>query len=139
MTITFISLFQFTVWILATILAVSLYFWLVRPHLMDQEEGREAIDFIDGKLARLWAWIKTRWDVALAAFLAALPSLWNGSLDFIILICRHATDVFPALASADLSGVVMPDWLQSTIRIGGALSPLVRKWLFVDEEDGDNK
>lgn len=135
MTITFISTTQALVWALAAIVALSLYMWKVRPYLAERPEFHEFYELADARWARLWAWIKIRWDMALAALLMASPSLWNGLLDLIIWLGMVLGDVLPVLATLDLSDMLLPKWFEIGIRIGAAFVPLARaRYLGKDDE-----
>lgn len=126
MTITFISQMQALVWALAVIVALSLYMWKVRPYLAQRPEFHEFYELADTRWARLWEWLKIRWDMAIGALVMALPSLWNGLLDLIIFLGMVAGDALPALAGLDLSALLLPNWLETVIRVGGALVPIIR-------------
>lgn len=135
MTITFISFWQALVWMLAALLALSLYLWKVRPMLADRPEFREFYALADTRWQRLYAWLKIRWDLSVGAAIMVLPSLWNGILDAIIWLSINLADVLPALAGLDLSALLLPPRWEAAIRIAAAILPLFREWLIKKNDE----
>lgn len=135
MTITFITLSQAALWAAVTIIAVWVYVKYVRPKLMQRQDFFEFYRLADTQLSRLYEWIKIRWDVALAGVLASLPSVWNGILDGIIYLSIHLADVLPAIAGADLSGLVIPEGWQIALRISAAVVPVIRMKMMSEGEE----
>lgn len=127
MSITFISQNQAIVWALTVISALAFYVLLVRPRIKHRPE------FIRFR-GNVLGWLKARWDMVAAMVIAALPSLWNGLLDLSIALSHVLADALPVMAGMDLSGLVLPDWLTTSIRVGAPLVPIFRKYLFKDEE-----
>lgn len=134
MNITFISFERALITGLALMLAFALYAWKVRPILRQRPEFDWFYVRVDSYWRSLGAWLKVRWDIAAAAFLAALPILWNGALDAIVALSLFLGEALPAVAGIDLSGVVMPAWLKTTIQVGGALVPAFRA-AFIKKKD----
>lgn len=136
MTITFINTYQALIWLLAALLALSLYFWKVRPYLAQRPEFHKFYELADTRWRRIFAWLRIRWDLSAGAVIMALPSIWNGILDFIVFVSLTLADLLPALAGVDLSDWLLPNWLVTSIRVGGAVIPVIRaRW--VKTEDGD--
>jgi hypothetical protein len=128
MEITFISKPQAFIWLMVTISTVAFYFLFVRPKIKDRPE------FIAFR-GNVVGWLKARWDIVAAGFLATLPSAWNGLLDIIVFASNALADVLPALAGADLSGIILPEWLMTTIRIGAVLMPIIRGLMTKEKKD----
>lgn len=126
MTITFISTFQALIWLLTAIGALSLYMWKVRPYLAQRPEFHQWYTLADSYWARWWAWLKIRWDLTVAALVMAAPSLWNGALDAGIWLSITLADAIPVLAGMDLSALLLPSWVETAIRLGGGLIPIIR-------------
>lgn len=126
MTLTFISFQQAVIWLLTTALALCLYLWKVRPYLERRPEFSKFYALSNSWWKRVYVWLKIRWDLAVGAIIMALPALWNGILDGIIWLSLHAADFLPALAGADLSNLVLPKWVETSIRLGGAAVPIIR-------------
>jgi hypothetical protein len=125
-TITFISSYQAVIWLLAALTALALYLWRVRPYLAARPEFHEFYALADTRWRRVYAWLKIRWDLSVGAIVMALPSLWNGALDLLIALSLLLADIVPALAGLDLSALLLPGWLETVIRVAGALIPIIR-------------
>lgn len=92
---------------IALVAIFGLYFWKIRPLI------RHQVEFIS---AETWfIWLKSRWDVVTAVVVATIPVAWNGILDLIVLF-----------STADLSSVIIPTWLKTTIQIAAIAAPLIR-------------
>ena len=126
MTITFISTWQALIWALAAIAALCIYMWKVRPYLAQRIEFHQFYALADTRWQRVYAWLKIRWDLSIGAIVMASPSLWNGALDLLVGLSLLLADIVPALAGLDLSVLLLPGWLETSIRLGGALIPIVR-------------
>jgi hypothetical protein len=133
--ITFISTYRFLITLLIIVVIMSLYAWKVRPYLRTKPGFSVLYMRADGFWAALWAWLKVRWDIASAAFIALLPILWNGILDLLIAVSLVLADVLPAVAGLDLSALVMPAWLKTSIQVGAALLPVLRGHMLKKSED----
>lgn len=127
MSITFISTHQAVVWLLVTISTVCFYVLLVRPRIKDRPEF---IKFRGNALG----WLKVRWDMVTAGFIVALPSIWNGALDVIVFLSQTLGDLLPAIAGVDLSAFILPEWLTTSIRLGAAIMPIVRRYVDKNED-----
>jgi hypothetical protein len=138
MTITFISTFQALIWLLAALLALTLYVWKVRPYLAARPEFHEFYALADTQRQRVYAWLKIRWDLSIGAVVMALPSLWNGALDLMIALSLLLADMLPAVAGLDLSALLLPGWLETLIRVAGALIPIIRaRYVKGGESEGE--
>jgi hypothetical protein len=137
MTFTFISVHQAILWAFVTIVALWFYIRMVRPKLLQYRNFQEIAQLRGTLTKRVYTWIKMRWDIAVAGVVVVSPSIWNGFLDAIIWLSLHATELLPAFQGADLSGLIMPKWLETSIRLGAPMAPIVRSWLLAN--DGDDK
>lgn len=137
MAITFISLWQAGVWLSAAGFALALYLWKVRPYLARRPEFHQFYALADTRWRRVYVWLRIRWDLAAGAVVMALPSIWNGALDLAIAFSLVLADMLPALAGLDLSALLLPGWLETTIRVGGALIPIVRARFVKPEGAGE--
>jgi hypothetical protein len=122
MSITFISTHQAMVWLLVTISTLCFYVLLVRPRIKDRPE------FIAFR-GNVLGWLKVRWDMVAAGALVSLPSIWNGALDAMVFLSQLLGDMLPAVAGIDLSAFILPDWLTTSIRLGAAVMPILRRYL----------
>jgi hypothetical protein len=126
MQITFISFDRALLTVLFFGIALVLYAWKVRPYLHNRPEFKGFYDDADTRWQRAWIWCRQRWDIVAAAIIALAPIIWNGALDAIIAASLLLADLLPALSGLDLSGLVMPAWLKTTIQVGGAIVPVIR-------------
>lgn len=133
MIITFISTWQALVWLLAALLALTLYVWKVRPVLAARPEFHEFYELADTRWKRIYAWLKLRWDVSVSAAIMAAPSIWNGVLDAIIWVSINLADVLPAIAGLDLSSLLLSPRTETIIRLLAAVLPFVREKWFMDK------
>lgn len=127
MDVTFISKHQAIIWLLVTIATLLFYILLVRPRIKDRPE------FIAFR-GNVLGWLKARWDMVSAGIIVALPSVWNGALDAIVFLTRLLSDLLPAVAGVDLSSLVLPDWFMTSVRLGAAGLPIIRRFFLKDDE-----
>lgn len=130
MSITFISFYGALVWFLSAMLALVLYRKYVRPRLLQNQEFLYYREFAGTRIDRIRKWLVARWDLAASAIIMGLPSAWNGLLDLIIAISLFLADSLPALSGLDLSAFLLPTWVETTVRVGGALLPVIRANFF---------
>lgn len=135
MHMTFISADRLLITVALFAAGLSIYFWKVRPFLRHRPEFDWFYTRADSFWAAVGTWLKVRWDIAVAAALAAFPILWNGALDGIVAISLFLGDALPALAGIDLSALVLAPWLKTTIQVGAALVPAVRAALLSKSAD----
>ena len=118
-----LTLWTFTIAVLVVILAVAVHYWLMnRRNVL----GDSFTDLADTFWARIWAWLKMRWDLTVAAIIAAAPTVWSAGLDTVVIVANLMADVLPGVAGLDLSFLIMPDWLRAAIPIGAAVLPPMR-------------
>jgi hypothetical protein len=134
MEITFISTQRFVITGFCLTLVIVLYFWQVRPILAKRPEFYSFYHESEAFWQRKFEWMKVRWDLMVAAFMAMLPLLWNGLLDATIAISHLLADLLPAVAGLDLSELIMPAWLKTTIQIGAAVLPPLRAHFLTKKE-----
>lgn len=127
-----LSLWTTSIAVLVIILSFALHQWLVfrRANLTEFSE------LADTFWAKVWAWLKERWDVSIAAIIAAMPTLWSAGLDTFVILVNLLADIFPGMAGLDLSKLIIPDWLRASIPIGSILLPALRT-AFTRKKDVD--
>ncbi len=116
---TFITYWQAFFTLVTLGCGIAIYFLYVRP----SAEGIKGFHGFDGKIK---SWLKARWDVVSAFAIAIAPILWNGALDGVIFLSLLLEQFLPALAGADLSKLVIPDWIKDWIPMAATLVPAIR-------------
>jgi len=105
------------------VLAYALHRWIgIRRDVL----GDRWTDVADSFWARTWAWIKKRWDFAVALVIAVAPVVWSTGLDIIVIAANMLAGVLPAVAGIDLSALMISDTHKAYIQLGAALLPPLR-------------
>lgn len=72
------------------------------------------------------AWLKARWDWAIAALLALAPVVWSVGLDTIVIAANLLANIVPAIAGLDLSSLMLTDQHKVMIQAAALVVPPIR-------------
>lgn len=104
--------------------AYAIYMRFVRPKIYPH---LFAFGFTDLEKT-WWAWLKARWDLALAVVLAFVPAAYNTVLDIIVFVVNNIDMLDNLRGQVDLTAVWLPGWLRWLFQISGLLVPIVRAY-----------
>lgn len=110
--------FLFTIAIFTV--ALTAYATMVRPALKERDEFKTFLERADGFWARLWTWLKARWDICAAFVMIAAPDV----VDLLEQIRVMDLSAAIAMMSEQTRGYV-----QAAIQLSGIAIPILRAWL----------